>query len=929
MNPNNFTLKASEALQKAAGLANTNQNQAILPVHLLLALITQKDGITAKIITKLGKNVNEILQKLEAELEKLPKVTVRNGTNYISGDTQKALENADKQAKSLGDSYISTEHLLLGLIENKQTSDLLDINKDQILTVLKDIRGSQKVDTVDPESKYEVLQKYTIDLTELARAGKIDPVIGRDNEIRRVMQILSRRTKNNPVLVGEPGTGKTAIAEGLARKIINNDVPDTLHGKKLLSLDLGALLAGAKFRGEFEERLKAVIQEIEASNGEIILFIDELHTIVGAGAQEGSLDAGNLLKPALARGKLRTVGATTLKEYRKYVEKDAALERRFQPVMINEPKVDDAISILRGIKEKYEVHHGVRIRDNAIVAAVNLSDRYIADRFLPDKAIDLIDEAASVVRMEIDSKPAKLDSLERRSMQLEIEKQALKTEIEREGDEKAKDRLDIIEKELSEINEKQNTLELQWKNEKQIINEIKGKTSEIDNLRQDADFARRKYDLQKVAEINYGLIPALEKDIVAAKARLAEIQKNGQILTEEVTEEDIAKVVARWTGIPVSKMLSEEDSKYSKLEEKLHKRVIGQEEAIKSVANAIRRSRAGIQDEDRPLGSFIFLGPTGVGKTELAKALAEFLFDDEDALIRMDMSEYMERHSVARLTGSPPGYIGYDEGGQLTEAVRRKPYSVVLFDEIEKAHPEVFNILLQVLDDGRLTDAKGRTVDFKNTIIIMTSNLASSDILNTAGNPSEQYILVQEELRNKFKPEFLNRIDNTVIFQPLKLEEIVKIVKIQLARVKYRLASKYIELEIAPEVYHFVAKMGYDPVFGARPLNRFIQNNILDEIAYQITEGAIKEGDKVPVRVLDNKIVVGEKNIASVVSEAKKTTSQKDSSEEIRDNNPESQDKKELKSRRQNSNSTSTGRFGKKSKSKTDRQDSGLIKFKK
>lgn len=851
MNLNKLTTKSAESLEGAMQLAGQLRNPDIRPEHLAVVLAEQPGGIVPSILQKLGKDHAQIAQALQDKLTSLP--TVSGPTQaVVSQPLTKVLDKAESAAGKLRDEYISTEHLFLGLLDEPGLRSVFDLDEKTVLEALKEVRGNQKVTDRDPEGKYQALEKYTIDFTALAKSGKIDPVIGRDQEIRRVMQILSRRSKNNPVLVGEPGTGKTAIVEGLARKIIENDVPDTLRNKRLLSLDLGALIAGAKYRGEFEDRLKAVIKEIESSDGAIILFIDELHTIVGAGAQEGSTDAGNLLKPALARGTLRTIGATTLREYRKYVEKDAALERRFQPVMVEEPSMEDAISILRGIKEKYEAHHGVRIRDAALVAAVQLSKRYIPDRFLPDKAIDLMDEAASVLKIEIDSKPTELDQLHRKIRQLEIEKEALK----KEKDEVSKERLHTLEKQLAELQEEYKTLEMHWKNEKEVIDTLKDGSKQLDQLREEAAQAERNYDLQKAAEIRYGRIPELEKKIKDAQKKLNSIQKDHQILKEEVTEEDIAKIVSRWTGIPVQKMLGTESERLKHMEEELGKRVIGQKDAIKAVSNAVRRSRAGISEPNRPIGSFIFLGPTGVGKTELAKSLAEFLFNDENQLVRIDMSEYMEQHAVARLIGSPPGYVGYEEGGQLTEAVRRHPYTVVLFDEIEKAHPEVFNVLLQLLDDGRLTDSKGRTVNFTNTVIIMTSNLGSREIAEHQDDPAAQERAVQEALRQKFKPEFLNRIDDIIIFQPLTKAEIAEVVKIQLEHAEARLQDKKINVKITDAAINSLAEAGYDPVFGARPLKRLIQTSILDPLALKIIEGDVQSGDTITVDEKDNQIVL-------------------------------------------------------------------------
>ncbi|HEX7017924.1 MAG TPA: ATP-dependent chaperone ClpB [Patescibacteria group bacterium] len=851
MDFNRFTTKSAEAIQGAMQLAGKLKNPQLEPLHLLQVLVKQPGGIVPSLLQKLDQDPENISIRIQTQLSTLP--TISGPTQAVlSDDLRRALEQAESEAGKLNDEYISTEHLFLALLETKVTQELLSISKNDVLKVLKDVRGSQRVTDPDPEGKYQALEKYTTDFTVLAQEGKIDPVIGRDEEIRRVTQILSRRTKNNPVLVGEPGTGKTAIIEGLAKKIIDNDVPDALKNKKILSLDLGSLIAGSKYRGEFEDRLKAVIKDIEGSEGQIILFIDELHTIVGAGAQEGSTDAGNLLKPALARGALRTIGATTLKEYRKYIEKDAALERRFQPVMVEEPSVEDAISILRGIKDKYETHHGVRIRDNALVAAVELSNRYISDRFLPDKAIDLMDEAASSIKIEIDSKPTELDQLERRIRQLEIEKEALK----KEKDDASQKRLQEIEKELSELKEKYQELELQWRSEKDIIDQLKETSQKSDDLRAEAERAEREVNLQRAAEIKYGELPKLEQQMTELQTKLNQIQKDRSILSEEVTEEDIAKVVSRWTGIPVSKMLKSESEKLLEMEVELGKRVVGQERAIQAVSDAVRRARAGIAEASKPIGSFLFLGPTGVGKTELAKALAEFLFNDENLMIRIDMSEYMERHAVARLIGSPPGYVGYEEGGQLTEAVRRHPYSVLLLDEIEKAHPEVFNILLQILDDGRLTDSKGRTVDFKNTIIIMTSNLGSDVIMEHAGDAKAQEIALEPLLSQHFRPEFLNRLDETIIFQPLSEAEIKEIVTLQVAEVQKRVAQKDIQIQITDAAINHFASAGYDIVFGARPLKRLMQKEILNELSKQIIEGKIKEGDKVKVDFQDKRIVI-------------------------------------------------------------------------
>jgi len=840
MNLNQYTLKAAEAIQSAQTIAREHKNQQITPLHLLLALLTQTDGLVPAIIQKLDNDLPSIITHIDQQIQNLPQISTGGG-QYLSSDLQTIFDSADSQAKNMGDEFTSTEHLLLALANDKNTKTLLPFSSDQILSTLKTIRGSQKVTDQNPESKFQALEKFTQDFTAMARDGEIDPVIGRDEETRRVMQILSRRTKNNPVLVGEPGTGKTAIVEGLARKIIDNDVPETLKNKKLLSLDMGALVAGSKFRGEFEDRLKSVIKEIENSQGEIILFIDELHLIVGAGKTDGSMDAGNLLKPALARGKLRAIGATTLNEYRQYIEKDSALERRFQPVMVTEPSTEDAINILRGIKEKYEVHHGVRIRDEAIIAAVKLSQRYLNDRFLPDKAIDLIDEAASTLRMQIDSKPIELDRLDRKITGLEIEATAL----QKEKDDKSKNRLQSVKKELQELKEKSASFELQWQQEKDIIQSIKNNKRKIDELKEEAIKAERMYDLEKVAAINYGQIPTLEKELNQKQQDLQNIQKKSSFLKEEVGEEDIALVISRWTGIPIEKMVSEDTIKLKNMESKLHQKIVGQEEAVTAVSQAIRRARAGLQDENRPIGSFIFLGPTGVGKTELAKTLAEFLFGNSKAMIRIDMSEYMEKHTVARLIGAPPGYVGYEEGGQLTEAVRRQPYSVLLLDEIEKAHPDVFNILLQVLDDGRLTDSQGRTVNFRNTIIIMTSNLASQEIAEYAGQPQKQQQAVDQVIKSTFPPEFINRVDNTIIFQHLKPSNMNKIVDIQLLDIVQRLANKNITLTVSSKAKKQLAIKGYDQVFGARPLKRLLQNTIIDELSMLLIENKLKAGDQV------------------------------------------------------------------------------------
>ncbi len=851
MNLEKFTTKSAEAIQGAMQLAGKLKHQNITPWHLLVVLANQTDGIVPSLLQKLEIKPQKISDEAKQQLQELP--TVSQPTKaYLSSDLNQALNKAETEAGRLRDEYISTEHLLLALMDIKEVRELIGVSKKELVDALDDIRGSQRVTDRDPEGKYQVLEKYTQDFTELAKQGKIDPVIGRTEEIRRLTQILSRRTKNNPVLVGEPGTGKTAIVEGLAKKIIDNDVPDALKNKKILNLQMSSLLAGAKYRGEFEDRLKAVIKEVESSEGQIIVFIDELHTIVGAGAAEGATDAGNMLKPALARGTMQVIGATTLKEYRKYVEKDAALERRFQPIMVEEPSLNETISILRGIKDKYEAHHGVRIRDNALVAAAQLSDRYITDRFLPDKAIDLMDEAAAAIRIEIDSKPAVIDQLEKQIRQLEIEKEALK----KEKDKASKERLEEIEKELAELKERHQQLNLHWQNEKEILDRIKELNQKLDDLREEAKRAERNYDLQKAAEINYGKIPELKKELKQKQKKLNEVQQDRQLLKEEVTEEDIASVVARWTGIPVEKMLQTEKQKLAQLEDELSLRVVGQKQAIKAVSNAVRRNRAGIGETGRPIGSFIFLGPTGVGKTELAKTLAEFLFDDEDRMVRIDMSEYMERHSVARLIGSPPGYVGYEEGGQLTEAVRRHPYSVILLDEIEKAHSEVFNILLQILDDGRLTDAKGRTVDFKNAVIIMTSNLGSDLIAEHIGEPKQQEQAVMQQLKSKFRPEFLNRIDDVIIFQPLTEKQIEKIVKLQINDLEERLSDQNLTLDVTEDAVEHFAKAGYDPVYGARPIQRVLQKEILDQLSLKLLREEIKAGDEVKVDWDGEKVII-------------------------------------------------------------------------
>jgi ATP-dependent Clp protease ATP-binding subunit ClpB len=851
-----FTEKSQEVLRTAQDLAEKANQQAVEPVHLLLALVEQPEGIVRPVLQKLEARPEEVATRSLAEIDRLPRVSGVDSASYMSGDLKKVLDAAWDEMEKLKDEYVSTEHLLLGLLAaNLKSAEILKsvgVDRDALLSVLAELRGAQRVTDPNPEGKYQALEKYTRDLTGLARAGKLDPVIGRDEEIRRVIQVLSRRTKNNPVLIGEPGVGKTAIAEGLALRIANGDVPSTLKDKRLVSLDLGSLIAGAKFRGEFEDRLKAVLKELEAGAGEIILFIDELHTLVGAGAAEGSMDASNMLKPALARGELRCIGATTLDEYRKYIEKDAALERRFQPVLVDQPNVEDTISILRGLKERYEVHHGIKIKDSAIVAAAVLSQRYITDRFLPDKAIDLIDEAAARLRIEIDSLPAELDEVERQVRQLEIERQALK----KEKDAASKDRLQKLERELAQLEEQDRAMRAHWEQEKAAINRIREVKAQIEETRGEADRAERLADFGKAAELKYGRLTQLEKDLDAETRNLQDLQADRKMLKEEVDEDDIAEIVARWTGVPVTRMLESELQKLLKMEERLHDHVIGQDEAIQAVSNAVRRGRAGLSDPNRPIGSFIFLGPTGVGKTELARALAEFLFDDEQAMVRLDMSEYMEKHSVARLVGAPPGYVGYDEGGQLTEAVRRRPFSVVLFDEIEKAHPDVFNVLLQILEDGRLTDGQGRTVDFKNAIIVMTSNLGSLLIQEYQDNEPQMRAAVMDTLRQSFRPEFLNRVDEVIIFHPLTQEQLRGIVEIQLGSLRERLGGRKVNLEVTVAAEDLIAREGYDPVYGARPLKRTIQRLIQDPLAIRLLEGEFREGDTVEVDVADGHLAL-------------------------------------------------------------------------
>ena len=858
MDLNRMTIKLQEALQAASAHAMRRSHQGIDVEHLLLALLEQERGLATSLLESAGVSAAAAKQTAEQALAKLPQVQGSGGSPgqlHVTSRLSQLLTRAEQEMEALKDEYMSVEHVLLAMVDEGGIFRRLGVTRDRLLTALQQVRGNQRVTSQDPEGTYEALEKYGRDLTKLAGQGKLDPVIGRDDEIRRVIQILSRRTKNNPVLIGEPGVGKTAIVEGLAQRIVKGDVPDGLKNKRLITLDMGSLVAGAKFRGEFEERLKAVLKEIQAAQGQILLFIDELHTVVGAGAAEGSMDAANLLKPMLARGELHLIGATPLDEYRKHIEKDAALERRFQPVVVDQPSVEDTISILRGLKERYEVHHGVRIKDSALIAAAKLSHRYITDRFLPDKAIDLIDEAAARLRTEIDSVPVALDEVSRKVMQLEIEREALR----KETDPASRARLETIEKELAEKRRDMEALKTHWEAEKVSVGRLRKLRQQIETVKQDIERAERNYDLNRVAELRYGELPRLERELIAEEQHLVKKQGESRLLKEEVDEEDIALVVSRWTGIPVTRLMEGELQKLLRLEDLLHERVVGQDEAVKAVADAVLRARSGIKDPNKPIGSFLFLGPTGVGKTELARALAATLFDDENNMIRIDMSEYMEKHTVARLIGAPPGYVGYEEGGQLTEAVRRRPFAVILFDEIEKAHHDVFNVLLQVLDDGRLTDSQGRTVDFKNTVLIMTSNIGSQEILESQQRRQayeELKRVVTTELRRHFRPEFLNRVDETVVFHALTVENLVKIVDIQLARLRDRLADRRIPLHLTPPALEDLGKRGYDPVYGARPLKRLIQQDIETPIARLLVKGELRDGDTATVELKDGQITV-------------------------------------------------------------------------